>query len=237
MKRMSKVFTSVVLVLMLSSVYAGSVIPGKVYSPYVVLGETEIESRTVLLEDADPSRDKVYAQRLGYGQTLSETWFGEIYLTGSRNNNREFEIDGIELELIHQLTEQGEYDADWGLIFEFERSVRQGEWAAASGVLVKQDRGRWSGMANFFVAYEYQSGRGGRLETRLASQLRYRYKRELEPALELYSQDSARVLGPVIMGTHRFGLGKKLHWELGVLFGLDNKSPDRSWKLLLEYEF
>jgi hypothetical protein len=39
------------------------------------------------------------------------------------------------------------------------------------------------------------------------------------------------------MGDIKFGLGKKLHWEAGVVFGLDNKSPDNTWRFLTEYEF
>lgn len=218
---------------------ADTTIPGKVYLPYVVPGETELELRSVYLQDADPTRDGVYGQQLGFGKTIAESWFVEGYVTGTRNPNanREFEIDGIELEAIVQLTEQGEYDADWGAIFEFERSVRQEEWALASGVLVSRDWGRWSGSLNFLAAWEYLNPRGGRLETRLATQLRYRYKPWLEPAIELYSQDNAHGLGPVLSGTRRFSEGRKLHWELGVIMGLDKKSPDQSWKLVLEYEF
>jgi hypothetical protein len=40
-----------------------------------------------------------------------------------------------------------------------------------------------------------------------------------------------------MMGDMRFGPGKKLHWETGVLFGLSNKTPDAALRLLAEYEF
>lgn len=30
---------------------------------------------------------------------------------------------------------------------------------------------------------------------------------------------------------------RKLHWEAGVIIGLDNKTPDNTWRLLTEFEF
>lgn len=39
------------------------------------------------------------------------------------------------------------------------------------------------------------------------------------------------------MGDLRLGAGRQLHWEGGLLVGLKDATPDRSYRLLLEYEF
>ena len=55
--------------------------------------------------------------------------------------------------------------------------------------------------------------------------------------MELYSSDADKGLGPVALGDIRLGNGKKLHWETGVIFGIDSDSPDQTWRALLEIEF
>lgn len=39
------------------------------------------------------------------------------------------------------------------------------------------------------------------------------------------------------MGDIRLQPGKKLHWEVGTLVGLDSKTADLTWRGLLEFEF
>ena len=68
-------------------------------------------------------------------------------------------------------------------------------------------------------------------------QARYRYSPYLEPAIEFYAGENTRSLGPILMGDVKLGAGKKLHWEAGVIFGLNNKSSDNTWRFLTEYEF
>ena len=71
----------------------------------------------------------------------------------------------------------------------------------------------------------------------VALQARYRYSRELEPAVELYTGQDTRGLGPVIMGSWPLGGARQLRWEGGVIFGLDSDTPDQTFRALLEYEF
>ena len=61
--------------------------------------------------------------------------------------------------------------------------------------------------------------------------------RGFEPAIELYSGEDAKALGPAFVGNIRTGGKTKLHWELGVYFGLDNESADQTFRGLLEFEF
>ena len=175
--------------------------------------------------------------KIGYGQSLSEYWFGEISFVIEDSPDNEADIDEIELEALWQLTEQGEYDYDWGMLFEAERSFEENINEVAAGVIIAREWGRWTGTTNIKLIYEGGSGIEDEFETSLAAQLRYRYRRELEPALELYSSDESKALGPVLLGNIRLGGRQQMYWELGVFKGLERKSADETLKFVLEYEF
>jgi len=106
----------------------------------------------------------------------------------------------------------------------------------ASGLILEKAWGRWVGTANLWLIYEH-SPINAEFETALALQTRYRYKPYLEPAIEFYAGQDTRGLGPVLMGDLKFGPGKKLHWEAGIIFGLETDSPDNTWRFSTEYEF
>ena len=210
-----------------SVVHADGLAIDKVYHPYVQALEREVEWRMV-------SSDGEQKHRLGIGQSLSDRLFVEAYLITSNN---ESSIDAYEAEAKWQLTEQGEYAVDWGVILELEKDRHDNNWELASGLLMAKDWGRWSGSANLWAIYEWGDTIKSELESALALQARYRYSRYFEPALEFYSGQNTRGIGPVIMGDVKFSAGKKLHWEVGSIMGLDSKTPDKTWRLLAEFEF
>lgn len=201
----------------------------KVYHPYVQPLEKEIEWRMV-------AADGDHLQRLGIGRSLNDTVFVEGYLLAAEEADT-FRLEGYELETRIQLTEQGEYAVDWGLLVELEKAHEENEWELASALLMEKQWGRWSGTANFKLEYEWGDDIKDEFETAVALQGRYRLSPEFEPAIEFYGGENTRALGPVAMGDLRFGGGKKLHWESGVLFGLSKKTPDAALRLLAEYEF
>ena len=55
--------------------------------------------------------------------------------------------------------------------------------------------------------------------------------------LELHVGQDTKALGPALAGLLRLSPGKKLRWEAGIFFGMDDNSPDQTVKLNLEYEF
>jgi hypothetical protein len=209
----------------------------KVYQPYVQPLETEIEWRAVLEEGTSGASDDRQTQRLGLGHAFSDDLFTEIYMIGEGDTQDLLALKAYEIEALWQLTEQGEYNADWGLLFELERMHRFDAWELAGGMLVAREWGRMSGVANLFAIYEWGEGVDNELETRLALQLRYRYSPLLEPALELYSGEDGKGAGPVLLGTWNRAGAQKLRWETGVILGLDDESPDSALRFLLEYEF
>jgi hypothetical protein len=210
----------------------------KVYHPYVQPLEREVELRSLYLNDGDEEIDGAQLHRLGLGAALNDRLFAEFYLIGEKaSRGSSFKLEAYEAELKWQLTEQGEYAADWGLLFELETERDDNVWEYSTAVLVAKEFGRWTGTLNLAAVYEWGSDVSNEWESKLAAQVRYRYARAFEPAVELYAGDSDKGFGPVALGDLRIGNGNKLHWEAGLIFGLDSDSPDQTVRALIEYEF
>lgn len=209
----------------------------KVYHPYVQPEEREIEFRAIVENNGDRSSgdDRVY--RLGYGQSFSDYWFGEVYLIGKKNDDQGLRLEAYELEALWQITEQGEFFADWGMLFELEKERSEDVLEFSAALLVETEWRRWTGTANLYGIYEFGDDVDNEFETALSLQARYRYSRELEPAVELYTGQDTLGIGPVIMGSWSLGGARQLRWEGGVIFGLDSDTPDQTFRALLEYEF
>lgn len=218
-------------------VLADGVVIDKVYHPYVEPLERELEWR-VTTQDSQPGvGDDLWLHRLAFGQAIAERWFGEIYLVGEKSDDESLNLQAYEFELKRQLTEQGEYWADWGLVMELEKRVGEDVWEAGAGLLMEKEIRNWSLTVNFFLAQEWGADIADEIESSLAVQMRYRHARYLEPALELYSGEDTRGLGPVVLGDWSLGPRRTLHWEAGIIFGLDEASPNQVTRFLLEYEF
>jgi hypothetical protein len=198
--------------------------------------EIEVEWRAVI-QPEDDAQNSQQKHRLGVGASFVENWFTEIYVIGEKSETEDFKLSAMELEAIVQLTEQGEYVADWGLLFELGRDFERNIVEFAAALLVEKEWGRWVGVLNAFVEFERRDDLNNEIETIFAIQLRYRYNRLFEPAIEFYQNQDTLGLGPVIMGDVRTGSAKKLHWELGVIFGLQGSTPEQTIRALLEYEF
>lgn len=209
----------------------------KVYHPYVQPGEREFEFRFNLQKDDEGIKDKLYKYHFSYGQSINENWFAEIYLIVEQKQNNAFKITAIELEALWQLTEQGEYDEDWGLLFEVEHEHNEHITELSTALIIEKEWHKWVGTANLYLIYEWGSEIENEFETAMALQTRYRYSRSLEPAIEFYSSDASEGIGPVLLGQVKLNGRKKIYWEAGVIFGLDNKTADQTFKFLLEFEF
>jgi hypothetical protein len=209
----------------------------KIYHPYVQPQERELEFRSIIENNRDsPSGDeRVY--RLGYGQSFSDRWFGEVYLIGVENDDQELRLEAYELEVLWQITEQGEFFADWGMLFELEKERSEDIMEFSTALLVEKEWGRWIGTANIYGIYEFGDDIDNEFETALALQTHYRHTRAFEPAVELYIGQDTRGLGPVMLGSWPLGGARQLRWEGGVIFGLDSDTPDQTFRVLFEYEF
>lgn len=210
----------------------------KVYHPYVQPNEKELEWRWLYEKDNDdPLKDNAQTHKLAYGQSINESWFAEIYLIGQKNQEYDFKLTAGELEALWQITEQGEYDADFGMLFEVEHERENDVSELATALLIEKEWHKWVATANLYLIYEWGSKIDNELETAMALQGRYRYSRALEPAIEFYSSDSSEGIGPVLLGNFRLSGRKQIRWQAGVIFALDKETADNTFKLLVEYEF
>ncbi|WP_339616152.1 hypothetical protein [uncultured Gilvimarinus sp.] len=205
---------------------------GHVYHPQVDYLEKEVEYQRLWRDDG------VDLQSASFSYAWHPRWSGELYLVKDLLTHTGGKIKAYEAEVKWQLTEQGEYWADWGLLFEAGRSRDISRYETAVGLLWEKDLpGRWIGTINGFVEYEFGSDIESEWETSLSAQLRYRQSPAFEPAFEIYLDDQDYAAGPVWVGQQRFSGRQQLRWELGALLSLNSATPDTQFKLSLEWEF
>lgn len=208
----------------------------KIYHPYVNLLESEMEYRSVFYSDDQEGNSKQKHQ-IGLGKSLSDRWFSEIYIVAEKQENGSFNIDEYEMELKLQLTEQGEYNQDWGLLFELERNTNENFWEYSNSVIVLQQWGKWIGTVNGTISYEWGSGIKDEVELSASAQLKYKYKREMEPAIEFFFGEDTLASGLMLSGEQRLANNKKVLWQGGIIFGLNSATPDENLVFNLELEF
>ncbi|MFK8049013.1 MAG: hypothetical protein AB8B81_11325 [Halioglobus sp.] len=237
-KRINSIVVGVLVFALNSSAIADGSVIDKVYHPYVELLEWEIEWR-MIYEQAGTTKSESHNQvhRLGVGKALSEFVFAEVYLIGERSNDNSLDIDAYEFELMWQLSEQGEYALDYGLLFEVEHESDEDIWEYATALLLEKEFGRYSVTANLAVIYERGDSIRNEWESAASLQARYRYSQRFEPAIEAYFGEDTQAIGPVFLGLERLGNATALRWEAGIVFGLDNETPDYTVRAVLEYEF
>ncbi len=236
-KKLKPFFVFCVAVIPVEAFADGSLID-KIYHPYVQLMEREIEFRSSLRSDDEKSpANSTDTYRIAYGKTLKENLFGEIYLVGEKKPEGSFSISAAELELKWQLTEQGEYLADWGVLFDFERSFNDEKNEISAVLITESQWNKWITTVNLHLSYEWGEQTKDEFDTGLSMQARYRYSRMLEPALELYLGENSYGFGPVLLGNIRLGKGKQINWEAGVIGRLQQSTPETTYRLLIEFEF
>jgi hypothetical protein len=216
---------------------ADGIVVNKLYHPYVDALEQELEYR-VAVQDGQPGLvNLAQVHQLSLGTAIGQKLFAEIYLVGSKNRASGFQTQAWEAELKWQLTEQGEYGIDWGLLLEYEEQSHRAAHEFKVGLLAEKELARWSATANFFIIDERGNDVPNEFETVLSLQARYRYSSQFEPGIEFYAGQFTRGIGPVIQGTLVTGQRKSVHWEVGTLWGVSAESASNTWRFLLEYEF
>ena len=143
----------------------------KVYHPYVEQLEWELEWRaTHADEDPLSGEERVQGHRLGLGRAVSEFVFLEGYLIGEKSAENSFKLEAYEIEALWQLSEQGEYSLDYGLLFELEKERHEDIWEYATVLLLEREFGRYSATANLGLIYEWGDDISNEWETSLALQ-------------------------------------------------------------------
>jgi hypothetical protein len=212
---------------------ADGVVVDKVYHPYVLPNEREIEWRLF----SHRENDNKLAQRIAFGQSVNEDIMVVFYLVGDQDAYNDFELSSYEIEARWMLTQQGEHWADWGVLVEVEKDKINKNWEVTSGILVEKEFGRTSLTLNAFIIYEWGSSLTSEFETEFRAKYRYRYLEQFQPAIELYSGENYLGLGPAFMGLKRFDGQKQLKWEIGFITSIDSQSKGHVLRVAIEYEF
>lgn len=203
-----------------------------VYHPYVNQGERELEYGISL---RGMSRS---FQRVSIGYAWTDRLATELYLLSESPSHGGSRARAFEFEARWQLTEQGEYAADWGLIFEAASNYDGQQHEVAAGILMEKELGhRWVATANALLEFEFGEDLANEFETAFRGQLRYLRSPAFEPAFEIYLDDLDYAAGPAAMGAIRLAPGRQLRWELGYLFGINAATPDTSLRAAIEFEF
>jgi hypothetical protein len=220
--------------LMPSFAQADGAVVDKIYHPYVLPFEREIEWRLMSRQNDDGNQ---LVQQVAFGFSLTDTLMLEAYLIGERDQNSDFGLSGYEIEARWMLTQQGQYWADWGMLFEVEKQHKVDDYEIASGVLFEKEFGQASLTLNAFILYEWGQTIASEIETEFRVQYRYRWLSEFQPALEFYQGEGYRGIGPAFMGLRRFDRQKQLKWEASFITGLNGDSKDHTFRMAIEYEF
>jgi len=233
---MGKYLFILLTLLTLDAVASGTSI-GKIENPYVQQLERELEYELVSYDDADRQFAKQHRHKLAYGQSISDRLFLEAGISALDVAGQNLEISSYEIEAKYQISEQGEFNNDWGVLFEIEREESINVWEFATTLIVLREWKRWVGTANLTLAYETGRSIDDEIETELAMQLRYRRNAFFEPGIEFYKSESTNSAGPSISGRLRLGGGKKLFWSAATLFTFDSSKQDNTLRFSIEYEF
>ncbi|GAA0854813.1 hypothetical protein [Aliiglaciecola litoralis] len=233
MKR-TRLFAITLSLLLISIAEAKEGAVDKVYHPYVLPNEREVEWRFASRQNDEGN---LLTQRVAFGHAVSESLTLEVYLIGARDDDNDFGLKGYELEARWMITEQGELWADWGALFEIEKQHNTDIWEVTTGILFEKEFGNTSLTTNLLFSYEWGSNITSETETQFRLKYRYRWQPWLQPALEIYTGEDFVGLGPAFMGIHRYQGQKQLKWELGFIAGLNGDSKDHTLRFALEYEF
>lgn len=217
-----------------------------VYSPLVEQGEKAIELRGHYAFDGDPALDGGQAYKLEFEWSPLSRWLTELVVKYEGDPGTSLDATEIASESVFQLTEQGQYWADFGVLAEFAYSLeRGGANSIELALLGQKDFARNEVRAN--LVFEQPLGNGSDLELSYAWQYRYRLGEHFEPGVEMYGSagtwgnmgsfnGNGQQLGPAAFGRIRTARGA-LKYEAGLLFGLTRVAPDATLRFLLEYEF
>jgi hypothetical protein len=209
----------------------------KIYSPIVDFGETELEFRGHYNFDDDDELDGSQKYKLDFGRGFTPHWFTEVVLEYEHEPGEGGVLEAVEWENVIQLTEQGEYVLDWGVLVEYSHALEDGHADKFEfGPLVQTELGRQVWTSNLILEVPLSGDEG--VEWEFATRLQRRVSPAFEPGVELYWSEDETQVGPALLGQIPVGEGPTIFaWQAGVLAGLTHSTPDVAVRCLVELEW
>jgi hypothetical protein len=216
-----------------------------VYSPLVEEGEMALELRGHYDVDGAHGTEGAASHKAEFEWAPASRWLTALGAEFEREPGANLKATEASWENILQLTEQGRYWADFGLLLEYAHSLDDAEDKIEVGLLGEKSLSRHTTTVN--VKFERDLSGSADTEVEYAAQYRYRLREEFEPGLELYGElgnvgefgalsTHEHQLGPAVFGKLRAGRAA-LKYQGGVLFGLTEDSPGVTLRFMVEYEF
>ncbi len=212
-----------------------------VYSPHVIATQSEIELRGYGVGDGRADYDGERAAELSVAHAFTGWWKPELYLAEyERAPGGPGKLVGYEFENTFQLTEPGQYWADFGLLASYGRPKGGGPGELEFGPLIEKTVGRFDHRVNLIWEREVGSGAAHKTEFRYSYAGTYAVTSAFRPGIEAYGRpdDHAYQAGPIVAGEWHVPHGmSNLEYRFGVLLGINPAAPRRTWVAQLEYEF
>ncbi len=219
----------------------------KVYSPNIVLGESEFEARAFTSWGTDALTGASRGLKIAYGHSFTDWWKTELYATAEREYGESLKPEEFEWENRFQLTPQGKYWLDVGLLNENEiPRFSDDPYEIKFGPILEKDIGRWTAVVNLIAAHQYGTNAEPGVALEYRARLEYRWRRSVSPVLEAYGQPAGRIgryghprhqLGPGVVGSLRLAAGQSLRYGVVALLGASRAAANGTLVLRLEYEF
>jgi FTR1 family protein len=219
-----------------------------VYSPIVEGGERALEYRGHHDVDSAADRDGVEQHKLELEYAPTARWMTELGGEWEKEPGERLKATEIFFENVFQLTEQGQYWADFGVLAEYAHSLAKGGRDALEvGVLAEKQIGASVATLNLTAEREFE--RGAKAETEYAFLWRYRMRQAFEPGIELHGEfgewgefgrlkEHAHQAGPALLGRIPSAGGRgAFRYEAALLLGLTKASPNSTFRVMLEWEF
>jgi hypothetical protein len=217
-----------------------------VRTPIVEAGEQEIDFKSGIQHQNNGSET---AHSIGYGRSITNQWFTELYVKYKRPADEHVSFDAWEWENRIQLTETGKYPVDMGFLLEIERPKDRAEgYELTYGPLIQSEWGKVQGNFNLLLQKHVRASDAFDTELHYQTQLKYRHSEKLEWGVQALgnlgawnhwndSSQQEHQIGPALFGKIKIKQKSTIKWNTALLFGTTHATPNTTLRLQAEYEF
>lgn len=187
------------------------------------------------------------ALRFAAGIAPTDFWATELYVNYEQEPGEKLQVEEYEWENRFQLTPQGKYWADLGVLTELEiPRFQKDPYGFRVGPILSKDVGRTTVQLNLLAGHQYGTNAGNGVELSYRARLQYRYTPVFSPLLEAYGQPVGKIgrwgsprhqVGAGFSGRYRVGEGRSFRYSAVLLSGVSQSAANLTGVMRLEYEF
>lgn len=234
-----------------------------VFSPKVEEGEVSMEFRYARVMEGEDDEVDGSAAAVALEWGFAEKWRLELVGEYEHEKDESWEFEGVELELVRNLTEQGEdganissalvvaltrpRESDAPDVIEYGFYLEKGFGESESG---ESEDARYATnvLANLKFSNQFGDNAETGVEFEYGLQVKWALGEEFAAGIEMFGElgkltdaesfnDQEHLAGPVLFGELELGEGTEIGYEIGYLFGLSDAAADGVAKINLEVEF